>query len=57
MYYQDVALAYPNAQVEGFDISDNFPKRVTPSNVSFRVASYLERFPFDDNTFDIVNQR
>ena len=57
MHWQDVALTYPNAQVEAFDISDNFPTKVVPPNVTFRVASALERFPFEDNTFDIVNQR
>lgn len=36
---------------------DIFPTNIRPPNVSFQVGNVLERLPFADHSFDLVNLR
>ncbi|GAA5806837.1 hypothetical protein MFLAVUS_000185 [Mucor flavus] len=56
-WIMDVATEYPSVEFIGVDMCDVFPTNIRPPNVSFQVGNVLERLPFADNSFDIVNTR
>ncbi|KAI7901596.1 S-adenosyl-L-methionine-dependent methyltransferase [Cokeromyces recurvatus] len=56
-WLMDVATEYPTSQFIGVDMCDIFPSNIRPPNVSFQTGNALERLPFPDNTFDLVNVR
>ncbi|KAL0075687.1 S-adenosyl-L-methionine-dependent methyltransferase [Phycomyces blakesleeanus] len=56
-WIMDVATDFPACQCTGIDMSEVFPNIIRPSNVSFQGGNVLERLPFPDNTFDLVNIR
>ncbi|KAI9472276.1 MAG: S-adenosyl-L-methionine-dependent methyltransferase [Benjaminiella poitrasii] len=56
-WLMDVATEYPASQFIGVDMCDIFPNSIRPPNVSFQTGNVLERLPFPDNTFDLVNIR
>ncbi|KAI8096471.1 S-adenosyl-L-methionine-dependent methyltransferase [Halteromyces radiatus] len=52
----EVANSYSDAQVQGVDMSDLFPKD-GPKNAKFDVYNVLNGLPYEDNTFDLVQMR
>jgi len=60
----DLATAYPNLEVIGFDIDERMIKYASSlaragrlDNASFRVMNLLKPLDFPDNSFDLVNAR
>ncbi|KAI9354023.1 S-adenosyl-L-methionine-dependent methyltransferase [Pilaira anomala] len=56
-WLMDVATEYPSCEFIGVDMCDIFPTNIRPPNVSFQVGNVLEKLPFADNSFDLVNLR
>ncbi|CAO3673606.1 unnamed protein product [Rhizopus stolonifer] len=54
-WIMDMATDHPNSEFIGIDMCDVFPNNIRPANVRFQIANVVERLPFEDNTFDIVN--
>ncbi|KAI9276302.1 S-adenosyl-L-methionine-dependent methyltransferase [Sporodiniella umbellata] len=54
-WIMDMATDYPNSEFTGIDMCDVFPANIRPVNVEFKIANVLERLPFEDNEFDVVN--
>ncbi len=63
---REMALAFPQARVLGFDLDASLPERAMqilgpsgqfPQNFRFQVADALQPFLFDDGAFDFVHAR
>ncbi len=63
---REMAQAFPNARVIGFDIDRSLPERAIellgpagqfPPNFRFQVADALQPFPFADGEFEFVHAR
>lgn len=63
---REMALAFPQARVIGFDLDASLPERAMeilgpggqfPQNFRFQVADALQPFPFPDGAFDFVHAR
>ncbi|CUA68564.1 hypothetical protein RSOLAG22IIIB_03603 [Rhizoctonia solani] len=54
----ELAREFPQAKVIGIDLSKpEFLDQDVPSNASFIIADATKRFPFEDESFDIVQMR
>ncbi|ORZ03085.1 S-adenosyl-L-methionine-dependent methyltransferase [Syncephalastrum racemosum] len=56
-WIMDVATEYPESEFTGIDMCPVFPTDIRPPNVNFQYGNVMERLPFDDNTFDLINMR
>lgn len=52
-----MATEYPESEFTGIDMCPVFPTDIRPPNVKFQYGNVMERLPFDDNTFDLINMR
>ncbi|KAI8391520.1 S-adenosyl-L-methionine-dependent methyltransferase [Radiomyces spectabilis] len=56
-WIMDMATEYPASEFTGVDMCETFPVSIRPPNVHFLSGNILERLPFPDNSFDLVNMR
>ncbi|RMD40372.1 hypothetical protein DV735_g4751, partial [Chaetothyriales sp. CBS 134920] len=53
----EMATRYPDASVEGVDITPHLAPAEMPRNLQLRMGDLNERTPFADNSFDFVHSR
>ncbi|EIW75675.1 hypothetical protein CONPUDRAFT_77306 [Coniophora puteana RWD-64-598 SS2] len=57
IWLTEMAEEFPEAKLVGVDLATATLTKPCPSNVTFVVADFSQRLPFEDSTFDLVHMR
>ncbi|KAH8548765.1 hypothetical protein BGW37DRAFT_430261, partial [Umbelopsis sp. PMI_123] len=52
-----VAVEFPQCEVFGVDTKDIFPALIKPANTTFKQVKDIDKLPFENETFTLINVR